>query len=132
MVRSRDEAEEGRREARAELDTLLKKTEEGLSALHSRTRARTTSATATEASSSSSSSAVSSASGDLQRAVRAFELSVLDLSSRWEKERRSAAASPEEAARKRIWVDFFANPKVMEANVDAMAKKAAIAAEAKK
>jgi len=50
---------------------------------------------------------------------------VLHASSAWEGERREVAAvTPEEKTQRRLWMDFAADPKVAEANVEAIVKKA--------
>ena len=69
---------------------------------------------------------VSAAAGDLQRGIRAFELLVIEASQEWEAEKRKL--TPELKAQRRLWIDFLSNPKVLEANVDAMIKKASLAA----
>lgn len=67
----------------------------------------------------------------MQSGVRAFELSLKDTMRAWEKEQKTLKHDPHLATQKRLWVDFVSNPKVLEANVDAMAKKASAAAAQK-
>ena len=50
----------------------------------------------------------------------------------WEKEQKALKQDPHLATQKRLWVDFVNNPKLLEANVDAMVKKAATAAAQQK
>ena len=49
----------------------------------------------------------------------------------WEKEQKTLKHDPHLATQKRLWVDFVSNPKLLEANVDAMTKKASAAAAQK-
>lgn len=75
---------------------------------------------------------MSTALSRVQSAVRAFELSLKDSMMAWEKEQMSLKQDPHLATQKRLWVDFLNSPRLLEANVDAMTKKAAFAAAQQK
>lgn len=60
----------------------------------------------------------------LQQGMKGFELSVKESLSQWEKENRAIKHDPHLYTQKRLWIDFLTNPKLLQANVDAMVKKA--------
>ena len=66
-----------------------------------------------------------------QPSTRSFEVSLKDTMTAWEKEQKTLKHDPHLATQKRLWVDFVSNPKLLEANVDAMTKKASAAAAQK-
>ena len=68
---------------------------------------------------------------DIKLSARAFELSLKDTMRAWEKEQKALKHDPHLATQKRLWVDFVCNPRLLEANVDAMTKKASAAAAQK-
>ncbi|XP_059099160.1 uncharacterized protein LOC131893204 isoform X2 [Tigriopus californicus] len=60
----------------------------------------------------------------LQQGMKGFELSVKNSLSQWEKENKAIQHDPHLYTQKRLWIDFLTNPKLLQANVDAMVKKA--------
>eukprot|EP00095_Tigriopus_kingsejongensis_P002327 maker-scaffold347_size200506-snap-gene-1.23 protein:Tk02327 transcript:maker-scaffold347_size200506-snap-gene-1.23-mRNA-1 annotation:"hypothetical protein ZEAMMB73_378778" len=60
----------------------------------------------------------------LQQGMKGFEVSVKEALSKWDQETKALKHDPHRYTQKRLWIDFLTNPKLLEANVDAMVKKA--------
>ena len=66
----------------------------------------------------------------LSSAARAFESSVKESLKTWERAQKPSKQDPHLSTQRRLWVDLVAAPKLLEANVEAMMKKAATATAA--
>lgn len=62
---------------------------------------------------------------ELQTGIRSFELSVKESLAVWDRQLKALKQDPHLSTQKRLWVEFVNNPKLLEANVEAMMKKAA-------
>ncbi len=111
LLTSRDESVREVGERRRERDRLRADLESAMLQLSNLIRR---SGSSSSSSTSSSSSNLQAVKGDLQRAVRAFEVKVLEAANRWEEEKRRATATPEQRAQRKLWIDFMLNPKVSE------------------